>query len=211
MTQTHPATGDDHARRPPRRRAITLALLAAVAVGVYAIDQAVKALVVATMTEGQVIEALGPVLQWHFVRNAGAAFSLAAGQTWIFTGFAIVVIVAIGVFARRIRSLAWTAVFGMVLGGVLGNLTDRLFREPGFGVGHVVDMISTPWLMPAIYNVADMGIVFGMVLFVWLTIRDVRLDGTRGKPDRGDVGRRDDAAGPAGEREAHAPAAEERA
>lgn len=131
------------------------------------------------MTEGQVIEVLGPVLQWHFVRNPGAAFSFAAGQTWIFTFFAIAVTIAIAVLARRIRSLAWAAVFGLVLGGVLGNLTDRLFREPGFGVGHVVDFISTPWLMPAIYNIADMGIVFGMVLFVWLTIRDVGLDGTR--------------------------------
>lgn len=186
---------------------------------VYGIDQAVKALVESTMTEGQVIEVLGPVLQWHFVRNPGAAFSIASGQTWIFTGFAVLVVIVIGVLSRRIRSLAWGCVFGMVLGGVLGNLTDRLFREPGFGVGHVVDMISTPWLMPAIYNVADMGIVFGMVLFVWLTIRDVRLDGSRGKPDRGDIGRRDDAAasgapaseGAASDAAPDAPAAGERA
>ena len=49
--------------------------------------------------------------------------------------------------------------FGLLLGGVLGNLTDRLFREPGFGVGHVVDFIYTPWMMPAIFNVADIAIV----------------------------------------------------
>lgn len=176
-------------RRPPRPIANALALLAAVAACVYGLDQAIKALVESTMTEGQLIEVLGPVLQWHFVRNPGAAFSLAAGQTWIFTVFAVVVVGVIAVFARRIRSLAWATVFGLVLGGVLGNLTDRLFRPPAFGVGHVVDFISTPWLMPAIYNIADMGIVFGMVLFVWLTIRDVRLDGTRGAPDRGRAGR----------------------
>lgn len=133
------------------------------------------------MIEGQIIEVLGPVLQWHFVRNPGAAFSLASGQTWIFTGFAVLVIVVIAVLSRRIQSFAWACVLGLVLGGVLGNLTDRLFRAPGFGVGHVVDYISTPWLLPAIYNIADMGIVFGMILFVWLTIRDVRLDGTRGR------------------------------
>lgn len=148
---------------------------------VYAADQIVKLIVESTMSEGEVIEVLGPVLQWHFVRNPGAAFSFASGQTWIFTGFAVAVTIVIAFLARRIRSFAWAVVFGLVLGGVLGNLTDRLFREPGFGVGHVVDYISTPWLLPAIYNIADMGIVFGMLVFVWLTIRDVRLDGTRGR------------------------------
>lgn len=171
--------GEGTAARPPRSRARSLGLLAAVAVVVYGIDQLVKFVVETNMAEGQIIEVLGPVLQWHFVRNPGAAFSIAAGQTWIFTGFALIVIVAIAVVARRIRSIAWATVFGLVLGGVLGNLTDRLFRPPSFGQGHVVDIISTPWLMPAIYNVADMGIVFGMILFVWLTIRDVGLDGRR--------------------------------
>jgi signal peptidase II len=70
-------------------------------------------------------------------------------------------------------------VFGLLLGGVLGNLTDRLFREPGFGIGHVIDFISTPWLIPAIYNVADIAIVSSMVLFMILTIRGVGLDGSR--------------------------------
>lgn len=149
---------------------------------VYGLDQLTKFIVETNMLEGQRIEVLGPVLQWHFVRNPGAAFSFASGQTWIFTGFAILVIVVIAVLARRIRSFAWATVFGLVLGGVLGNLTDRLFRQPGFGVGHVVDFIATPWLMPAIYNIADMGIVFGMIFFVWLTIRDVGLDGRKRKP-----------------------------
>lgn len=179
MSQSH-VEGPDATVTPPRRRARALALLAAVAVCVYGADQFVKLIVESTMVEGEVIKVLGPVLQWHFVRNPGAAFSFAAGQTWIFTGFAVIVTIVIAILARRIRSIAWATVFGLVLGGVLGNLTDRLLREPGFGVGHVVDYISTPWLLPAIYNIADMGIVFGMVLFVWLTIRDVRLDGTRG-------------------------------
>lgn len=167
-------TGTDSSRRR------ALLLLVVVAIAVYGTDQLAKAVVERTMAEGQVIEVLGPVLQWHFVRNPGAAFSLASGATWIFTGFAIAVLVTIVVLARRIRSTAWAIVFGLVLGGVLGNLTDRLLRPPGFGVGHVVDMIATPWLLPAIYNVADMGIVFGMGLFALLSLRDVRLDGSRG-------------------------------
>ena len=158
-------------------------LLAAVAVGVFAVDQAVKQLVIATMAEGERIEVLGPVLQWHFVRNPGAAFSMASGMTWVFSIVAAAVAIAIAVLARRIRSTRWATVLGAVLGGTLGNLFDRLFRPPGFAEGHVVDFISTPWLMPAIYNIADIGIVLGMIAFVALTLFDVPLDGRRGADD----------------------------
>ena len=125
------------------------------------------------------IRVLNDVLQLHFVRNPGAAFSLASGSTWIFSIIAAAVVVFIVWFARRIRSVSWGLVFGLLLGGVLGNLTDRLLREPGFGVGHVVDFISTPWLLPAIYNVADMSIVTSMVIFMILTIRGIGLDGNK--------------------------------
>jgi len=131
------------------------------------------------MAEGEIVRVLGGVLHWHFVRNPGAAFSLASGSTWIFSIIAAAVVVFIVWFARRIRSLAWGLVFGLLLGGVLGNLTDRLLREPSFGEGHVVDFISTPWMIPAIYNVADMSIVISMVIFMILTIRGIGLDGQR--------------------------------
>jgi signal peptidase II len=131
------------------------------------------------MTEGSVIRVLNDVLHLHFVRNPGAAFSLASGSTWVFSIIAAAVVVFIVWFARRIQSLAWGLVFGLLLGGVLGNLTDRLLREPGFGVGQVVDFISTPWLLPAIYNVADMAIVTSMVIFMILTIRGIGLDGNK--------------------------------
>ena len=156
-----------------------LIVLALVAVGVYALDQISKFLVVANLTEGDVVRVLNDVLQLHFVRNPGAAFSLASGLTWIFSIIATGVVVFIVWFAGRIRSIAWSVVFGLLLGGVLGNLTDRLAREPGFGLGHVVDFISTPWLIPAIYNVADMCIVSSMAIFMILTIRGIGLDGKR--------------------------------
>ncbi|SFR79004.1 signal peptidase II [Agromyces sp. CF514] len=156
-----------------------LVVLAIGALSVYGLDQLAKFLVVSNLTEGETVPVLGDLLQWHFVRNPGAAFSLASGMTWIFTILAAGVITFIIWFARRIRSKAWGLVFGLLLGGVLGNLTDRLLREPSFGLGHVVDFISTPWLIPAIYNVADMAIVSSMVLFMILTIRGVGLDGTR--------------------------------
>jgi len=150
-----------------------------IAVVVFALDQSSKYLVVASMAEGEIIRVLGGVLNWHFVRNPGAAFSLASGSTWIFSLIAAAVVVFIIWFARRIRSVMWGLVFGLLLGGVLGNLTDRLLREPSFGEGHVVDFISTPWLIPAIYNVADMSIVVSMVIFMILTIRGIGLDGQR--------------------------------
>ena len=160
-----------------------LLVLALVAVGGYALDQISKALVVGTMTEGDTVRVLGDVLQLHFIRNPGAAFSFATGLTWVFSLIAAGVVVFIAWIARRIRSMSWAVVFGLLLGGVLGNLTDRLFRSPSFGMGHVVDFISTPWMMPAIYNIADSCIVVSMVLFILLTLRGIGLDGRRTPAD----------------------------
>ena len=81
--------------------------------------------------------------------------------------------------ATRVRSRLWAVALGLLLGGVLGNLTDRLFREPGFAVGHVVDFINTPWMMPAIYNVADIFIVSMMIGVALLVLVGLHFDGTR--------------------------------
>lgn len=162
---------------PPRVGA--LVVVAVLAAAALALDQFTKYLVVTTLPLSEPVKVLGDLLILQFVKNPGAAFSLAAGSTWIFSILAAVVTVVIIVFARRIRSMGWAVVFGLLLGGVLGNLTDRLFREPSFGLGHVIDFISTPWMIPAIYNVADICIVSSMALFILLTIRGVNLDGTR--------------------------------
>jgi signal peptidase II len=159
----------------------TLLVLAVVAVSALVLDQLSKYLVVSSMTEGERVPVLGEFLVLFYVRNPGAAFSFAEGATWIFSLLAAAVSVTIIVLARRIRSKLWAVVFGLLLGGVLGNLTDRLFREPSFGLGHVVDFISTPWMLPAIYNVADMAIVVSMAIFILLTILGVGIDGTRAK------------------------------
>lgn len=155
-----------------------LVLLAAVALVVLALDQGAKYLVVSNMEVGELIPVLGEVLQFYFVKNSGAAFSLASGFTWILSIVAVGVIVVIIVFARRIKSIAWALMFGLLLGGALGNVTDRLFREPGFGTGHVIDFIKVIYF-PAIFNIADIAIVTGMGLFLLLTLRGVGLDGKR--------------------------------
>jgi signal peptidase II len=145
---------------------------------VYVSDQLSKYWVVANLTPGEANPVLGELLQFVFVRNSGAAFSLASGSTWIFSIAAAAVTVFIVAYAPRIRSLGWAAVFGMLLGGVLGNLTDRLFREPSFGLGHVIDFIQV-YAFPAIFNIADIFIVSSMGLFIILTLRGIGIDGTR--------------------------------
>lgn len=144
----------------------------------YGIDQLAKYLVVAQLEQGQLVPVLGEVLQLHYVTNSGAAFSLASGFTWILSIVALGVVGFIVWFSRRIRSLGWATVFGLVLGGAAGNLTDRLFREPGFGTGHVVDFIQV-YGFPAIFNVADAGIVAAVGLFIIMSLRGVGLDGSK--------------------------------
>jgi signal peptidase II len=157
------------------RAIVSLAVVAAVALGA---DQFTKFLIVSNLDAGERLSVLGELIQFVFVKNSGAAFSLASGYTWIFSIAASAVTVFIVLFAHRIKSLAWAMLFGMLLGGTLGNLLDRLFREPSFGLGHVVDFIQV-WGFPAIFNVADIFIVSSMGLFIILSIRGVRLDGTR--------------------------------
>nr|WP_314842864.1 signal peptidase II [uncultured Microbacterium sp.] len=153
-----------------------VAILAAV---VLAADQFVKYLTVENLPLQKPVPVLGEFLQLYYVRNPGAAFSLGSEVTWIFT-IALAVVAGIIVWkAFGLHSRLWAVVLGCLLGGVLGNLGDRLFREPGFPVGHVVDMISMPWMMPAIFNVADMFIVTGMISVALLVVFGLRFDGTR--------------------------------
>lgn len=163
---------------PAARSWRTLGLVLGVAALVWLGDFLAKEWVIAEMAEGERRQVLGEVLQWHFVRNPGAAFSLAAGSTWIFTILAAAVVVVIITQLRRIRSIWWAAAFGGLLGGTLGNLTDRLTREPGFFVGHVVDFIQV-WGFPAIFNVADIFIVSSMIGIVLLVLLNIGFDGHR--------------------------------
>jgi signal peptidase II len=182
------------------RRRLVPVLLLGVAIVVFAVDQLSKNWVVDHLTEGRTEPVLGEFLQWHFVRNPGAAFSMATGATWIFTLLATVVVVVILWQLRRLRSISWGVFLGLLLGGVLGNLTDRLTREPGFPEGHVIDFILTPWMWlgfnPAIYNVADIAIVSGMLLFVAISLLGLPIDGSP-RAKRAD-GAETDGAEPAG-------------
>lgn len=166
--------------RAPLRKAAAGTTIAILAVLVLAADQFTKYLAIENLPPEKVVPVLGDVLQFYLVRNPGAAFSLGEGVTWLFTiALAAVAGVIVWLAATRVASRAWAVVLGLLLGGVLGNLTDRLLREPGFPVGHVVDFISTPWMMPAIYNVADIFIVTMMIVVALLVLIGLHLDGTR--------------------------------
>jgi signal peptidase II len=166
-----------------------IVILALVAVFVFAVDQVAKAAVIAHLAEGERVPVLGDLLVFLYTRNPGAAFSIGAGSTWIFTIIATGVLVTVIWIAPRIRSIMWAIVFGLVLGGLLGNLFDRLFRPPAFGQGEVVDFIKIP-LLPAIFNLADSAIVLAMALFLIQTLRGVGLNGQKAvveKPADGDA------------------------
>ena len=166
---------------PPRPG--VLALLVVVAAVIAVADQVVKAWAVANLPRNVPVHVIGDLLLFRRVENPGAAFSLATGATWVFSIIAVAVVVFLVWFARRIRSVAWAVLFGLLLGGTLGNLIDRLTRAPGFGVGHVVDFILVPWMLPAIFNLADSAIVVSMCLFVLLTLLGRGIDGAK-RPKR---------------------------
>lgn len=114
---------------------------------------------------------IGTLLQFTLLKNSGAAFSFASGFTLIFSLLAIAVVATIIRFAGRITSGGWLTCAGLLLGGVLGNLTDRAFREPGFFLGHVIDWIQIPnW---PIFNIADIAISSAAFLAFIQTMRNV--------------------------------------
>lgn len=187
--------------RSPLRSAAAGALVAILAALVLAADQLAKTIAIDNLPPERVVPVIGEALQFYLVRNPGAAFSLGESVTWIFTiALAVVAVIIVFLAVTRVRSRLWAIVLGLLLGGVLGNLTDRLLRAPGFPVGHVVDFISTPWMMPAIYNVADIFIVSMMISVALLVLFGLRLDGTREtRASRASAGASDDAVETSGE------------
>ncbi|MGY1838506.1 MULTISPECIES: signal peptidase II [unclassified Modestobacter] len=172
--------GASAAGTPPRRSRARLLL--ALAAAVFVLDLATKLLVVATLSDREPLRLLGGALYLTEARNTGAAFSLAEGATIVFTLIAAVVVVVIVRVARKLYSTAWAVALALVLGGALGNLVDRVFRDPGFLRGGVVDFVSLfdPYgqVWP-IFNVADSAIVCGGVLGAVLAFRGVEFDGRR--------------------------------
>ena len=169
--------------QPARRR--LLIVIAVLAVVVLAVDLATKWWAEDALAGGARIPLLGDLLGFMLIHNAGAALSIATGMTWVLTFVATAVVVVVIRASRRIGSRGWALALGLILGGALGNLADRFFREPGFARGHVVDFIAYGNLF--VGNVADIAIVGAAGLIIVLALRGIRIDGTRERADRGVV------------------------
>ncbi|MBA8823433.1 signal peptidase II [Saccharopolyspora lacisalsi] len=177
--------------RPRRGRLLTL--LFGVSAALLALDIVTKTLAVNRLDGESPVKLFGGFVYLVLFRNPGAAFSLATGLTWLLSLLALVVVGVITWFAPKLRSTGWALGLGLVLGGVAGNLVDRIFREPGPLRGHVIDFLSV--LAPdgsvwPVFNFADSGIVCGGILIVLMSLLGYDYDGTvhrrRNKRNRSD-------------------------
>jgi signal peptidase II len=154
------------------------AVLAGTALLGITLDQATKALVVATREGKAPIRVVGQVLTIYVTRNSGAAFSFAPAATVLFTGVAVAAAVLIAIKAPRLCSVGWAIALGLVLAGAIGNLCDRLVRAPGIDRGAVVDFIDLQHF--ADFNIADSCLTCGVVFIVLLSLRGIPMTGRGG-------------------------------
>ena len=180
MVQTPIQSGRTTPR--PARSGRAVGWLGGIAAVALLLDVVTKEAATKLLDPAEPVRLLGGVLYLSLTRNAGAAFSLLRDFTFVFPVITLAVIVWIGWMARTLRSRPWAVALGLVLGGALGNLLDRLFRAPGPFQGHVVDFFSlfNPYgqVWP-IFNIADMALVGGVCLAVVLELLGRHRDGTR--------------------------------
>jgi len=161
-------------------------VLAGTALAGIAVDQASKALVVATVEGQPPVQLIGRVLMIDVSRNTGAAFSFAPAMTIFFSCLAVAISALIVVKARQLRSVGWAVSLGLLLAGATGNLCDRLARAPGFGRGAVVDFIYLQHF--ATFNIADSCLTCGAVLAILLSLRGIPITGRPPGPPPGGAG-----------------------
>jgi signal peptidase II len=165
-----------------RARPLAVAMLAAAAAFSVTVDVITKHLALAQLEGADPVRLLGGAVYLNLTRNSGAAFSIGGDFTIVFPIIAMIVVGAIIWLARRLRSVPWGVAMGLVLGGAMGNLIDRIFRAPGPLRGHVVDFISLfdeagrVW---PIFNVADSSLFCGVALVLLLEFTGRGRDGTR--------------------------------
>ena len=157
-------------------------MLGLAAVLIVLADQLTKHAALRALDADHPVRLLGGAVYLTLTRNSGAAFSMGRGYTMVFPLIAVLVAGWIGWLGRRLRSVPWGVALGLVLGGALGNVVDRVFRAPGVLRGHVVDMVSLfdpggqVW---PVFNLADSSLVAGVALAVGLEMFGYQRDGTR--------------------------------
>lgn len=150
-----------------RARSITLALYATAAV-VYALDRMTKLWVEAALAGRAPIEIVPGVLSFNYTTNSGGAFGLGRSAPWVFAGATVLVSVVIVFVSFRLDRRPLALALGLILGGALGNLTDRILNGPGLS-GSVIDFIDLQvW---PVFNLADASIVVGAILLAMSSAR----------------------------------------
>ncbi|MBL0886766.1 signal peptidase II [Myceligenerans indicum] len=168
---------------PPSGSRVLIAWTGVLAAGVLVADQLTKWWAESALsTGGEPVELIGDLLQLRLVYNSGAALSIATGMTWVLTIIVVAVVIAILRLMRRIGSRGWAVSLGLLLGGAVGNLVDRLLRDPGFARGHVVDFIDYAGFF--VGNVADIAIVVAAVWIAVLSLLGIGVDGRRDGAER---------------------------
>ena len=138
---------------------------------IFIIDFVTKSWAISYLSQREPVNLIGSLVKLTFVKNSGAAFGIATGATIILSLFAFAVGATIIRYAAMVSSRGWMAVMGLVLGGVMGNLTDRIFRSPGLLRGHVIDWIELPhW---PVFNIADSAIFIATGIAIVLTARNI--------------------------------------
>jgi signal peptidase II len=149
-----------------------------VAIGVITLDLLTKALALRFLEIYEPVPVLPGILNFTLAFNDRAAFSLGGANTWVFTLLAALACLFLLWFGPKFKTKNWLILGGLALGGVGGNLIDRLFRDPGFPNGHVVDFIQIPFNFP-IFNIADMAISSAAFLIALKVVRGDKFGGSK--------------------------------
>ena len=147
---------------------------------IVALDQLTKFWAEANLVGQESIPVIGELLQFRLAYNNAAAFSLGVGATWVLTTISLAASITLIVLSPRIKTLTWALIGGMALGGAVGNLIDRAFKQPEFFNGHVVDFIQIPFNFP-IFNLADTFLVIAVSLAILRTLMGDEIGGGRAK------------------------------
>ncbi len=139
---------------------------------VSGLDIVSKSLAIRFLQDHGPTKLIGNFLTLNFTKNSGAAFSLGSGGSVLLAIFAICAIFVIAYWTPRLTSRGWAWVLGLALGGIVGNLSDRIFRSHNGALkGQVIDWIELPnW---PIFNLADSAIVIAALIALLLSFRNV--------------------------------------
>lgn len=157
-----------------KRSPLKLAPYLLISTGLLLADQASKIWALENLKPYESVPFVGEILKLYLVWNDSAAFSIGFGVTWVFTAISSVAALLILWLIIKTNSNVWRATLAVLWAGVLGNLIDRLFREPGFPSGKVVDFLQLPFGFP-VFNVADICITGSMTAVVILIMRGKKL------------------------------------